>query len=873
MSGCCCDSDRPPSPAEDRNPEAGSCCGGGPEPAATTGRARLAAVILAAGYSSRMGEFKPLLPLDARTAAESAVRLFHDAGIRDVGVVVGHRAEELEPLIRSLGAACIPNARYAEGMYSSVVAGIAALPPDVDGCFLLPVDIPLVRPFTVRRLAEDFRPGVPVLYPTFRGRHGHPPLIARCLFDEILAGDDDGGLKRILAAHATAAEETEVFDEGIRLDMDTPEDYARLRDRASRADCPNAAECAAILERSGTDPRIIRHGRAVAAVALKLADALGRQGIALDRDMILAAGLLHDLAKGSRDHAATAASIVGTLGFPAVARIIAAHSDLPPEAAPPDEAALVFLADKLVQEDRPVGFEARFRNAFARFADDPEALRAATRRLQTTRRIADAVEARTGTPLASLISDPVLALPEEPAERHEPPRVDGFGTTESVCPVCLRRIAAERVREDGDVYLVKTCPEHGTFKTIVWRGAPAYAAWGATAAKPARPTVCTTSTDRGCPFDCGLCPEHRQQSCCVLLEVTQRCNLACPVCFAASGRAAADPDLAEIETWLRMLKTAGRTVNIQLSGGEPTVRDDLPEIVALIRSLGFGFVQVNTNGIRIAQEPDYLQRLRTAGLDCVFLQFDGVTDAVHRRIRDRDLLAVKERAIANCAALDLGVVLVPVLVPGVNTMQIGDIIRFAVDRMPTVRTVHFQPISYFGRFPHAPADRDRITIPEVLQQIERQTGGGIRARDFRPGTAENPYCSFNGEFIVRPDGEILASRAPASSCCRGGDAAEDDAAEQARRFVARRWAAAAPEPSAECCDAGVRTDSLDAFLDARKRTLCISGMAFQDCGTLDLDRLRQCYIHVVSPDRRLVPLCAYNLSSIDGATLYRRPGS
>lgn len=451
-----------------------------------------------------------------------------------------------------------------------------------------------------------------------------------------------------------------------------------------------------------------------------------------------------------------------------------------------------------------------------------------------------------------------------------------LGTTESVCPVCLRRLPAERIREKDAIYLRKTCPEHGLFKTVTWRGADSYHAWGGSLAAFSAPAFPATEKARGCPFDCGLCADHRQQSCCVLVEVTRRCNLSCPVCFAEAGQNAADPSLEALRASLQALKRSGRQVNIQLSGGEPTLRDDLPEIVAMTRDMGFEFVQVNTNGIRLARDALFAQRLDDAGLDCVFLQFDGLSDDVYRSIRGTELFALKTQAIDNCAKFGLGVVLVPVLVPGVNMAQVGDIIRFAAARTPHVRTVHFQPISYFGRYPQTPDDAQRVTLPEVLEAIEKQTGGTIRTTDFRPGTAENPYCSFNGDFIVDADGALRSSLSPkpTSSCCCGGEKKEStapgDEAERARRFVAKRWAA--PEPSSAALSrAPMNVDSLDAFLESRKRSLCISGMVFQDSWTLDLDRLRQCYIHVATQDHRLVPLCAYNLSGANGKTVYHRP--
>ncbi len=453
--------------------------------------------------------------------------------------------------------------------------------------------------------------------------------------------------------------------------------------------------------------------------------------------------------------------------------------------------------------------------------------------------------------------------------------------TESVCPVCLRRLPAQRVAEGDDVYLVKHCPDHGNFKTILWRGLDSYRRWAERGSRAARPPVTETPAWRGCPYDCGLCPEHQQHSCCVLLEVTQRCNLRCPVCFASAGIEPFDPGIDEIENWLRLLRSHGSPVNIQLSGGEPTVRDDLPEIVALIRSLGFDFVQLNTNGIRLAKEPGYAKRLAEAGLDCVFLQFDGVSDETYQRIRGARLLATKEKAIRHCTEAGLGVVLVPTLVPGVNVGEIGAVIDFALARVPAVRAVHFQPVSYFGRYPSPPNDGDRITLPEVMRELEHQTGGMVRAADFGPGSAENAYCSFAGKFQVGIDGRLQNPEAAPASCCGSsagtssgcgcGLPAPGEDAQRARRAVAGQWAARSGQAEGANQKLGlINIASFDDFLASRRHSFSISGMAFQDAWNLDLERLRECFIHVVSPDRHIVPFCAYNLTSAAGIPLYRR---
>jgi hypothetical protein len=354
--------------------------------------------------------------------------------------------------------------------------------------------------------------------------------------------------------------------------------------------------------------------------------------------------------------------------------------------------------------------------------------------------------------------------------------------------------------------------------------------------------------------------------------VTQRCDLACPVCFAQSGsEATVDPAIGTIEGWYRRLLAGGGPFNIQLSGGEPTARDDLPEIIGLGRRLGFDFIQLNTNGLRLAQQPEYAGKLKDAGLSCVFLQFDGTTARVYEKIRGAALAEIKKAAIARCAEQQLGVILAVTLVPGINIAEIGSIINFAVENMPTVRGVHFQPVSYFGRYPAEPADADRITIPEVISAIEGQTGGRMKASDFRPPAAENAYCSFLGNFVLLADGQLKAwtKDSPAACCCQPPKAA--DMAKKAQSFVARRWAAARTDRERSMPKADGLA-SLDAFL-ARvdQYSLCVSGMAFQDVWNIDLERLRECFIHVVSADSRLIPFCAYNLTDRQGNGLYRPP--
>lgn len=443
-----------------------------------------------------------------------------------------------------------------------------------------------------------------------------------------------------------------------------------------------------------------------------------------------------------------------------------------------------------------------------------------------------------------------------------------ISTTDSLCPVCLKKIPAQRVARSAKVYLEKKCPEHGPFCALIWDGPPYWPDWDRPKTK-GRLHNCFTAEKNGCPLDCGLCPNHRQQTCTALIEITNNCNLNCPVCFADSGSSqTGDPSLEVIRGWYTKLQTAGGSFNIQLSGGEPTVRNDLAEIIATGRSMGFGFIQLNTNGIRLAREEEYLELLKIAGLSSLFLQFDGTEDDIYLTLRGKPLLAEKIKVIERCHDLNIGVVLVPTLVPGLNTGNLGEIVRFALGYAPVIRGVHFQPISYFGRYPCPPKDELRFTIPQIIRALEEQTNSLVRASNFRPPGCENAYCSFHGSFMVAPDGTLISSARPEKACCQPEEA--EQGARQAISSVAAKWSLPMVEES--CCaeDSSRLNSSWDALLsDLLKASFSISGMAFQDAWNFDLERLRDCCIHVVGKEGTLIPFCAYNISSSKGLTLYR----
>ena len=439
----------------------------------------------------------------------------------------------------------------------------------------------------------------------------------------------------------------------------------------------------------------------------------------------------------------------------------------------------------------------------------------------------------------------------------------GFGRTKSVCPVCLRVLEAQKTVGEHGIYLNKTCPEHGAFSALIWEGSiKEYFMWNGESSA-IDPPVNGKEPQRGCPNDCGLCSAHLRKGCCMLLELTRRCNLECPVCYASAGKCGDDPNIEEIERQYDFLMAHGGPFNIQLSGGEPTLREDLPEIIWLGRQKGFTFFQLNTNGIRLAAEPDYAKSLKAAGLNTVFLQFDGMSDAVYEALRGRPLLREKLAAIESCAAAGLGIVLVPVIAPGVNEEEAGGILRLAMTRMPYVRGVHFQPLSYVGRCALKRAERP-VTIPRMLRLIEKQTEGMMKYADFCGGGAESPYCSFHASYMRRGDGSLRLLGRRGGSCCTTSD--------DSRSSVAGQWSWAEGDTEAAQKKSGAETASLDEFLEyARRNTFAVSGMVFQDAYDLDLERLMRCHICEVDPRHGMVPFCAYNLTDPEGLALYREP--
>jgi uncharacterized radical SAM superfamily Fe-S cluster-containing enzyme len=440
--------------------------------------------------------------------------------------------------------------------------------------------------------------------------------------------------------------------------------------------------------------------------------------------------------------------------------------------------------------------------------------------------------------------------------------VNGYSeATRSVCPTCLMRIDARVIIRDGRVIMQKACPVHGPFEALLSSDARMYLD-SLPYNKPGRsPLEFSTTVDRGCPDDCGLCPEHRQHTCAALIEITSRCNLECPVCFADAGPGF-DLTLAQVERMLdRFVVLEGKPEVVQFSGGEPTIHPDLIAMIRAANQRGIAMVMLNTNGVRIAEDDAFLARLADVR-PTVYLQFDGFSDRSQMALRGQNLLAVKLKALDRLAQAKLDVVLVPTVDRNANHDQLGEIVKFGLSH-PAVHGIAFQPVTHGGRYPQSdPLERE--TIPDVIHGIVQQTGGLLIESDFIPVPCCHPTCRsatylyMDGDKVtplprvlevdkylnyvvnrtlpeIRP--EILAALEGLWSA-----AAVPGATSTVRRF------------RDACCD----IPFLNTASHLKRHVFTIVIQDFADAYTMDLDVLHKCCVGQLIPDGRMIPFCAYN---------------
>ena len=461
--------------------------------------------------------------------------------------------------------------------------------------------------------------------------------------------------------------------------------------------------------------------------------------------------------------------------------------------------------------------------------------------------------------------------------------------TKSLCPECLKVLPAKIYEDKRKVYIRKSCPEHGDFEDLYWGDYDEYERAKKFDYLGTKLTNPQTREEKGCPYDCGICTEHKSHTVLAIVDVTNRCNLRCPICFAHAGAAGYlyEPSFEEIRGMFEKL-LANEPVSppaLQFSGGEPTVRDDLPELVRMAKRMGFRHVEVNSNGLKMAESVEYCRELKQAGVSTVYLQFDGVTPEPYILARGHNLLPIKLKALENLKAGGFkSIVLVPVLVGGVNDDQVGDIIRFAIDHHDVVRCINFQPVSITGRINKKERERMRITIPDLIRLAEEQTDGLVRSSDWYSVVTAVPLTTFVGnlknrkyvDFSAHPHCGmatylIMEEGRPEPithffDIDRFIDSliAANERLEKGQRTRAKMAMASA---ALRNIDLGmfrryilpvITQGNYESLSALHHKMIMIGSMHFMDPYNFDLERVQRCVIHYAVPDGRVVPFCTMN---------------
>lgn len=480
--------------------------------------------------------------------------------------------------------------------------------------------------------------------------------------------------------------------------------------------------------------------------------------------------------------------------------------------------------------------------------------------------------------------------------------------TESVCPECGKIIEANVYEKDGKVFMDKDCPEHGQFSDIYWSNAQAYLraehfAYDGVGLRNPHDKSLAAGENVNFLVDG---KKYNLLSCTALalIDLTNRCNMNCPICFANANQAGYvyEPSYDEVVAMMEALRAEEpiKCTAVQFSGGEPTVHPRLADIIRKSKELKFAQVQVATNGIVFAKDYEKLKACKEAGLNTIYLSFDGVSDDVYLQARDRKMFDIKLKVIENCRRLraEIGhspsIVLVPTLVRGVNDHQVGAITKFAFDHSDVIRGINFQPVAFTGRITREEVSKGRITLTDLVDRFGEQTGYTV-PEDWYPVPVVAPISNFASEFLSQ--NKVTFTAHPHCGLATYLFQSEDGKVTPLPRFVDIRMfsdglssIAMKMEDSKfrkiraigvlrllnKCVDSSKMPPGMTKkkFIDAitsimgskSKKTLAnfswkmmyVGAMHFQDSFNYDVSRVERCAIHYITPDLKVIPFCAYN---------------
>lgn len=449
------------------------------------------------------------------------------------------------------------------------------------------------------------------------------------------------------------------------------------------------------------------------------------------------------------------------------------------------------------------------------------------------------------------------------------------GQTTSLCDCCLAPVPTKILIEDNKVYYQKRCRTHGVRKALVSSDAAYWRScfdW----IKPGdRPNAFQTRVDLGCPYDCGLCPEHEQHSCLALIEINEHCNLTCPVCFASSSPSLdGTRSLAEVEAMLdALVLSEGEPDLLQISGGEPTMHPEILEILAAAKARPIRHLMLNTNGLRIARDPEFVAALASLkpGFE-VYLQFDSLRASVHRHLRGADLTRIRRQALERLDEAGISTTLVVTVKKGQNDDEIGDILAHALE-WPCVRGVTFQPVQDAGRNENFEPTRNRALLSDIRRAVI-ESNFPFGASDMiplpcNPESISIGYGLRQGTSILPVTGylprDMLVDAMP-------NTVSFERFPDLQKRVFEFFSLSNGPHNAAErleallCCLPEVPVPSKLGYEDIFR----VAIVEFLDPHNFCLSRVKRSCVHFVTPEGRIIPFDTYNLFYRDDAAKERR---
>lgn len=443
-----------------------------------------------------------------------------------------------------------------------------------------------------------------------------------------------------------------------------------------------------------------------------------------------------------------------------------------------------------------------------------------------------------------------------------------YELTNSLCAKCLGKVEAKVIIEQGKVYLHKWCPEHRLQKVLISTDAEYYKLCRRMLKPGQMPLKFNTPIKYGCPYDCGLCPDHEQHSCLTLVEITDQCNLTCPICYSESSPQRKHRPLEQVEFMLDcVVANEGEPDVVQISGGEPTIHPDFFAILDSAKRRPIKHLMVNTNGIKIAADEEFARRLKEymPGFE-IYLQFDSLRADPLRSLRGSDLRDVRRRALERLNEHNISTTLVVTLKKGLNDDEIGDIIRFALGQR-CVRGVTFQPVQSAGRLEQFDPARDRLTLGEVRQRILEQSSL-FTPQDVIPVPC-HPDCLAMA-YALKLDGCVTPLTRmidPALLLDGGGNTIVYERDQGIRDHLLRLFSTGA-SPASEaatlkqllCCLPQVAVPEGIGYDNIFRIII----MQFLDAHNFDVRSVKKTCVHIVHPDGRIIPFDTYNLFYRDG---------